>query len=126
METASTKQILLIDDDFINHIITKHTLAEYIAADFAQYTNANKALLEIQNGKLPDVIIMDLYMPKMSGWQFIEELQRMELNIPVFLLTYSIDDKDMYRSRTYTLVKGYFNKPLNQKNINHIMQHLDK
>ncbi|MCU0447498.1 MAG: response regulator [Microscillaceae bacterium] len=124
MENLIAKQILLIDDDYINHIITKNTLAKYIAAEFAQYTSATKALIEIQGGKLPDAIIMDLNMPKMSGWQFIEELEKLNLEIPVFLLTYSIDDKDMYRSRSYALVKGYFNKPLNQKNINHIVQHL--
>jgi CheY-like chemotaxis protein len=75
----------------------------------------------LQNGgEVPDLILLDLNMPLMDGWEFLDALSDLALTkqVCVFILTSSIHPDDMAKATHYQLVKGYFSKPLDKPNVN--------
>ncbi|MCF8253650.1 MAG: response regulator [Bacteroidia bacterium] len=119
------KRVFLIDDDDVNLMICEIRLKksnfceEVITAengeDAINYLNAQFDLPESER-KLPDLIFLDLNMPVMDGWEFLEEYGKnlaTKLNhVPIFILTSTVDPEDAERASFEPLVMGFVNKPL--------------
>ncbi|HEY1047434.1 MAG TPA: response regulator, partial [Bacteroidia bacterium] len=78
---------------------------------------------------IPDVIMFDLNMPEMNGWEFIKQLnlifEEENVHIPTFIFTSSIDPVDLERSYSFTDVKGYIPKPLTTIKLDKILRLID-
>ena len=119
---ANTSIVFIIDDDPIHQRISQIMISKnQIYDEFASYTEADKALefLKVNSNdpdKLPDVILLDLNMPVVDGWDFLEAFenikQDLKKTIRVFIVTSSVDEKDITRSKLFTSVKGFISKPL--------------
>jgi two-component system chemotaxis response regulator CheY len=124
-------RVFIIDDDPIHQriaqiMISKHNLFD----EYFSYTEAQKALDFLQENKkneetLPDVILLDLNMRVIDGWDFLETFETLvkefEKNIRVFIVSSSVDEKDVLRSKSYVAVKGFISKPLSPDIIRSII-----
>jgi CheY-like chemotaxis protein len=84
------------------------------------FVNGEVALEALKNTDfLPDLILLDINMPVMDGWEFLHHLNKDErfLNIPIYILTSSIDPDDEIKAKQYPNIKGYVIKPLSQKRL---------
>ena len=110
----------IVDDDkltvkLMTLLITKNNFCEEINS----FYNGQLALDYLithahETAKLPDVILLDLNMPILDGWQFLEVFSTIALvkKIAVFILTSSIDPHDLEMAKKHALVKGYIVKPV--------------
>ncbi len=116
--------IMLIDDDPLNNMVTKK-LIEHLDKQIAvnTFNNANQALnfLTKETNKLPDVILLDVEMPEINGWEFLHQFEQMSLGTPVHILTVSLNIKDQYQAREYPSVKNFLIKPLKINDLEKIL-----
>lgn len=112
--------VYVIDDDPLYIFSMKKVLS---LTDFCQeslfFKNGQEALDDLlprlsQAGKLPDVIFLDISMPLMNGWQFLDELTKQPVpsHIKIFIVSSSIDPYDTDKASSYSLVTDYIYKPI--------------
>ena len=119
------KLTYIIDDDkltvkLISILVSKNKFCEEIQS----FDNAQRAIDKLKqnasnNGVLPDAILLDLNMPAMDGWQFLDEfvLLPIKKEISVFIMTSSIDPVDIEMAKKNTVVKDYVEKPITTKKL---------
>lgn len=116
------RKIMVIDDEPISNLITRKMLLRNNPEHLLiEYTEPSEALANIATDN-PDAIFLDLNMPQMNGWEFIDIMNERELSKPIVLLTSSINYLDVEQSKQYAEVIHYQAKPLNLAAIAEIMQ----
>lgn len=117
------KQILLIDDERIFHFLSAKIFeVSGIPHEFHSAYDGNEALQKLSEGLTPDFIFVDLDMPNLNGFQFVEKykLQRAALPAKVIVLSSSISDDE--RKRVMGLgADVYMSKPLSENDIKALM-----
>ncbi len=120
-----TMKVLMIDDNELDLLISRKLISKQISTlKFTEFTNAVQALSYLQSVEKNefDIILLDLNMPEMNGWDFLEVYKNLPDNsASVYILTSSLDTKDKLRSKEYEVVKGYFYKPLKSNYISEII-----
>ncbi len=122
--------VMLIDDNEIDNLINQKMIeAASITENIYTHTGAKSAIeflrniekLDVVDHVLPDVIFLDIDMPLMDGFQFLEEFEKLSNVIKrkckIVMLTSSINPQDFSRSKKYENVKLYLNKPLSHDNL---------
>ncbi len=123
------KYIAIIEDDPITTLIIKKSLEKNIQnVTLKSFKNGQEAYQSLVDeyqtlNLLPDLILLDINMPVMNGWEFLDAFQKVEKSksVPVVMLTSSIDLEDINKSKQYTKVKGYFSKPLDNEKIQEML-----
>ncbi len=115
----SSKTVMLVDDDrtsnFLNKKILHNIYSNVEILDFVGSEEALDYLFSINNtDKHIDLILLDINMPEIDGWEFIEEIRlRKLINFSsIIMLSSSIDESDMVKSKLYQEIKGFISKPL--------------
>ena len=114
------KTCLLIDDNYIDNFVTRKTLeGSNFAEEIIIVRSAADAITSLKNGDVkPDVIFLDIRMPMMSGFEFLEEYEKIDIDkdiIKIFMLSSSLDPTDMRRSADNKYITQFIHKPLTQK-----------
>lgn len=119
----------IIDDDPIFVFGAKRIMqfADFCTA-FMIFHNGEEALNNLKSiivagEKLPDMILLDLNMPIMDGWQFLDEFTKIktEKKITIYIITSSIDPADVTRSKAYQNVNNYIVKPITMETLKQLL-----
>lgn len=119
------KRLLLIDDDETSNFLNEFLIKEMdIVEEVYIATNGQEALDFVQEQsdtpQYPEVIFLDLNMPVMDGFEFLERFEKIQQKakqrIPIYILTSSNYFKDFERAKDFS-VTGYIIKPLTEKKI---------
>ena len=127
------KDIFLIDDDalvnFLNQEIIKDSHPDKQVRSFESATEALEVIKEMLNtsdSKLPQLILLDINMPVMDGWEFLDIFDQLPENktkdCKIIMHTSSIDPRDIEKAKTYKAVVDYMTKPLNLQSLSKIFQ----
>ena len=125
---SRTVSVLLVDDDEINNFISIKLIKKALLnTEIMACLNGKFAidqLVEIQKKdpeKLPDYILLDINMPIMNGWEFLDEYKRLNIDplgkSKIFIISSSVFSNDINKARSYNLVTDFISKPLNVDKI---------
>ncbi len=118
------KHILLVDDDPINNLITKRKLIKAkpeITLNIVESASEALAYLKNPDKNRPQLILLDINMPDVDGWQFLQEFNQMNMSIKIIIYTSSIDEYDYEKSKDYPQIQDYIVKPLDEDKVNRIL-----
>lgn len=107
--------IMLVDDDVMTNQFNKLIIKKlHPEAEIIDYGNAIDAIEHLKDSSklMPEIIFLDLNMPGMNGWDFMEEYQKLGLSAEVLVLTSSQEEADKDKSKTYNKITGFERKPL--------------
>ncbi len=117
------REVWVIDDDSITQFIAKKLLINYDSTlTTKHFTDPIEAYRSLSDKYLPLLILLDVNMPFLNGWQFLDQMQENGYNVDVHMFTSSIDERDKIRSNNYKQVKGYILKPLTQDKIENLFK----
>ena len=122
-----------IDDDQISNFLTERLLAEAgFATEIHSFLSAEDAfnyVVQSLDTNIPDIIFLDLNMPRMNGWEFLDALTPYNDSFlgkcRIYILTSSLDTSDCARSEQYELVYGFIHKPLKPEDIQVILAEIE-
>jgi CheY-like chemotaxis protein len=109
--------IVLVDDDLLVNKMHKMILLKYkkdvVIKDF---DNPENALEYIYSNK-PDLIFLDINMPVIDGWMFLQRLEAYPFDLSVIVVSSSIDPNEMVRAHSYKRVRKFIVKPLTREKL---------
>lgn len=115
-------KILIIDDDpGVLYYHEMMVMESGLSSNPNCFNNPLSALeyLESNSNKNVDFLIfLDLNMPRMSGWEFLDKLNeiKLEINYKVVIVTSSLSQNDKIKSANYAQIEAFWEKPLTEKN----------
>ncbi|WP_022821958.1 response regulator [Hymenobacter norwichensis] len=115
--------ILLIDDNSTSVFLTEMLLKrEGVSSNIHSFFTAKEALRYIQQSlpdRVPAIVFLDLNMPVMDGWEFLEALKPYEQQLAhrchIYVLTSSLATADATKTKDYSLVSGLIHKPMDSQ-----------
>jgi CheY-like chemotaxis protein len=128
--------VLLIDDDEPTNYISKMVVDAVGCAETIEIATSGQMALQyltstIESGRQdtgfpkPDLIFLDINMPAMNGWEFMEKYNALEDcqkgNIVIIMLTTSLNPDDRWKSGKLPHISGFENKPLTQQKLDDIL-----
>lgn len=123
-------RILLVDDDEITNFLSSEVLQYHFEnAEITVVMNGEEAMQHLfgqlkLNAALPDIMLVDINMPYMDGWEFLEILEDTNKDefrsIAIFMYTSSVYFEDINRGKNNSLLKNILTKPLNEDSIREI------
>ena len=127
MIAPSTYVVLIEDDQAMNYYHQRLFVKQNFADEVLSCHSALEALDGIKN--LQQVarlyIFLDLNMPQMNGWHFIDELEKIKFDtntqIKLFVLSSSVNPNDMMKAKQNSVVTDYLSKPLSIETITNII-----
>lgn len=125
------KCVMLVDDDADDNFFHEReikkvnveniVIAENSAMKGLEYLRAMKS----NKDPYPDLIFLDINMPRMNGWEFLQEYNRLDKELQsraiIIMLTTSENPNDKLRAKTWDFVRDYISKPLTREIMREII-----
>ena len=114
------KRVCIIDDDPIYHMLAKRLISLNQFSDVIfEYRDGYEAYLALkqmhdQGEQMPEVIFLDINMPIWDGWDFLDEIVKLELQhaFEIYMVSSSTSPYDREKAEKYQLIKRFLTKPL--------------
>ncbi|WP_299221570.1 response regulator [uncultured Aquimarina sp.] len=129
----NTKSVCIIDDDnmYVN-LVSKIIELKKLSEKVIVFNNGKEALdffiksiQEAEENSVPQVIFLDLNMPIMDGWEFLEEFTKIKdkisKKIDLYVVSSSIDTRDIDRAKSIKVVSDYLTKPIHLDDFEKIL-----
>lgn len=126
---------LIDDDDIYKYTITRTIKTNKLARKILMFSNGEEALEFMidnvgNNQNLPDVIFLDINMPILDGFQFMEEYvkikPRVGKEVTIYMVSSSVDPVDLAQAKQISEISDYIIKPITPEQLSAIVETLEK
>lgn len=133
-----TKKIFLVDDDPTCIFLAKKIIANTnsitkIDTNIAEFGNGQVAIDFLKHHidypeELPDIIFLDINMPVMDGWGFLEEYSvirsQIQKSVMLYIVTSSVSPDEIRRAKQFNTVNEFIHKPIHKEKIIEILEYI--
>ena len=129
---VKTPIIALVDDDKVFQLTTLRTIqAAKLTDKILQFENGEEALSflkvhAMETDNLPDFIFLDINMPFVDGWMFLEDFATLKTglkkDISIYMVSSSIDPRDVKRAKGDKNVQEYIIKPVSREKLIEVLK----
>lgn len=123
--------VMIIDDNNIDlYISSRLIIKKYFGKKVLEYSDGNEALKYLRDNQdtisaLPQIIFIDIYMPLMSGFEFLEEYDKLPSDLKnhckAYIISSTIDEKDILRANNDKNIVSFQVKPINKEFLSRIV-----
>lgn len=127
------ESVCIIDDDVIYiNLVSKIIELKKLSESVLVFNNGKEALdfflqslQQEENEDIPQIIFLDLNMPVMDGWEFLNEFSKIKnqirKKIDLYVVSSSIDSRDIERAKSIDIVSDYLTKPIKLNDFERIL-----
>jgi CheY-like chemotaxis protein len=129
--TDQSRIVAIVDDDPIYRFTSLRSIErQQLASKILEFNSGGDALEFLKNNSgnashLPDFILLDINMPLTDGWMFLDEFDKLKSLLPksivIYMVSSSIDQRDIQRAKSNALVKDYLIKPIPQEKFKEVL-----
>jgi CheY-like chemotaxis protein len=122
---AKFKEVLLVEDDPITVLVCDRIIKISDFADKVTSCENGKVAIDhlkklaSEEGPYPEIIFLDINMPVMNGWDFLEEfepIKHMFQPFPsIYILSSTVDPEDYKKAKSFSIVKDFISKPMSKE-----------
>ena len=119
---------MLIDDDEDDNYFHQIVLRKMDITDRVEIAQTGLAALDylIKESDIPDIIFLDINMPGMNGWEFLDEYKRLAVSqkaaVIIIMLTTSMNPLDKEKAEKIPEISGFESKPMTAEMLNDILE----
>jgi CheY-like chemotaxis protein len=123
----------------LTYIIDDDSIFVFVFKKILEKNDDTREIVNIQNGqdainvlktinknrqKLPDLIFLDLNMPVLDGWQFLDELEKLPFKdeLKIHIISSTIDSNEIAKAKNYSSVKSFISKPINAVDLARVLE----
>ncbi len=126
---AKFTDVLLVEDDPITIMVCDRIIKMTSFAEKVKSCENGKIGIEYlsglnEEGPAPNIIFLDINMPVMNGWDFLEEFEKIRprfKSLPrIYLLSSTVDPEDYKKAKKFSLVQDFISKPLSKEALQKI------
>lgn len=123
------KTVIIIDDDPIVRLVTErmvHNIDSSVNCHQCDNGEVGLSTIErLQNATDYFVVLLDINMPVLNGWEFLDRLQQLNIvasdKFKLYMFTSSTDASDKIKARSYPVIKRLYPKPLSKQDLKEIL-----
>ena len=123
------KTVIIVDDDPIVRLVIQRMMYNIDSSvNCHQCENGEVGLSvieKLQNVTDYVVVLLDINMPVLNGWQFLDRLQQMSIvasnKFQLYMITSSTDASDKIKAQSYPVIKKFYHKPLSNQDLKEIL-----
>src|SRR6185436_15338053 len=130
------RKVMVIDDNEIDRYIANRNITKYAFAEEVITMDSSRSALNFLNSikdqpdQLPQLIFLDIRMPEIDGFGFLEEYAKLsdsvKQNCIIMMLTTSLNPTDHERANNNPYVNRFLNKPLDKEKIESLIEDIDR
>jgi two-component system, chemotaxis family, chemotaxis protein CheY len=123
---STITKYIIVDDDAVHNLICSMTIKRTVTgSEVKSFVSPEEGLAFIKENYLhdfnPAILLLDINMPTLNAWEFLDEYERLDESIKkslvIYVLSSSVDQRDIDRAGGNEYVKGFFSKPLSFERI---------
>lgn len=123
--------VALVDDDKVFQLIASRSIkATNFQGRILQFNNGGEAIEHLEKNadnlhEIPDVLFLDINMPVVDGWGFLEDFihlqPRIQKTIRIYMVSSSVDPRDIQRAQSFEAIREYVPKPISQQKFSELV-----
>ncbi|MEZ5173143.1 MAG: response regulator [Bacteroidia bacterium] len=123
-EQGRVETVWLVDDDQVITYITERLIKNADPSVVVTSFLSSKMALEKLRiaASVPDLLLLDINMPGLNGWEFLEQLRAMQKYVNVYMYSSSIDPEDVKKAHSYPMVRDFLSKPIDISAMRKILE----